>query len=108
MIHAESLGLGAGMARPLSSLLYNLHIIVWRCYYTNEVIWGRLFPCYSEPTIQIFGTLLCVFMYPIGTMSHIDTWIRLSDKQSSGMKLRLAHINGTYVYFFLVPKNVYC
>lgn len=28
MIHAESLGLGAGMARPLSSLLYNLHIIV--------------------------------------------------------------------------------
>jgi hypothetical protein len=55
-----------------------------------------------------FGTLLCVFMYPIGTMSHIDTWIRLSDKQSSGMKLRLAHINGTYVYFFLAPKNVYC
>jgi len=28
MTHTESLGLGAGMARPLSSLLYNLHIIV--------------------------------------------------------------------------------
>lgn len=28
MIHAEGLGLGEGMARPLSSLLYKQHIIV--------------------------------------------------------------------------------
>jgi hypothetical protein len=38
MILEEGLGLGAGMARPLSSLLHYLHMIMRRCYYMNGVI----------------------------------------------------------------------
>jgi hypothetical protein len=54
---------------------------------------------------NVWNPVVCLYV-STGTMSHIDTGIRLSDKQSSGMKSRVSHINGTHVYFLGTQKCI--